>query len=42
MGGIAWEALPIVIELLGVVDVEKFVEQLVTIRDHQNRGANSG
>jgi hypothetical protein len=33
MGGIDWAALPIVCELLGVTDVERLIDQLITIRD---------
>lgn len=36
MGGLKWEALDVVSELLGVADVEFFIYQLVSIRDHQS------
>lgn len=35
MGGLDWVALPIVAELLGITNLEKFVAQLAAIRDHQ-------
>jgi hypothetical protein len=35
MGGLNWTALPIVVELLGVDDVELLIEQLVIIRGKQ-------
>jgi hypothetical protein len=34
MGGLEWSALPVVAELLGVEDVERWIYQLVTIREH--------
>lgn len=35
MGGtIAWEALPYFVERFGIVDVDAFIEHLVTIRQH--------
>lgn len=37
MGGIEWDALPIIIELLGIEDVETLVRQLVAIRDDQRK-----
>jgi hypothetical protein len=33
MGGIDWAALPIVVEMLGVTDVERLVRQLAAIRE---------
>jgi hypothetical protein len=33
MGGLDWAALPIVAEIIGVNDIESFVELLVLIRD---------
>lgn len=33
MGGIDWTALPIVVEMLGVTDVERLVRQLAAIRE---------
>jgi hypothetical protein len=42
MGGeIVWEALDYVVERFGVQDVDALVEQLVAIRDHQNREMNA-
>lgn len=35
MGGLDWTALPIVAELLGVDDIERFTLQLIAIRDYQ-------
>jgi hypothetical protein len=35
MGGLNWSALPIVVELIGVDDVELLIEQLVIIRNKQ-------
>lgn len=37
MGGIEWAALPLVVEMFGIEDVETFVRQLVTIRDEQQK-----
>jgi hypothetical protein len=35
MGGqIDWAALPVIIELYGINDVEVFIAQLAAIRDH--------
>ena len=34
MGGIDWAALPIIIEIYGISDVEVFVAKLNAIRDH--------
>jgi hypothetical protein len=33
MGGLNWTALPIIVELLGVDDVELLIEQLLIIRN---------
>lgn len=39
MGGkIEWPALEVVAEILGVVDVELLVAQLVAIREHHTSG----
>lgn len=36
MGGeIHWSALDLICELLGIIDVERLIVQLVTIRDKQ-------
>lgn len=34
MGGLDWQALPLVAELIGVEDIEQLVADLVVIRDH--------
>lgn len=33
MGGLDWDALPIVLELLGVIDPEPTIRDLIIIRD---------
>jgi hypothetical protein len=38
MGGIDWNALPILCELYGVQDVERLIFQLVTIRETNKNG----
>jgi hypothetical protein len=38
MGGLDWAALPLVVEMLGVEDVEQLINHLVGIRNHQNQG----
>jgi hypothetical protein len=39
MGGeIDWQALPVVVEMLGITDVETFLNQLIEIREFKNRG----
>lgn len=38
MGGLNWSALPVVVEMLGVEDVDRLVRQLVVIRDQQKAG----
>lgn len=35
MRGLDWSALPTVCEMLGIVDVERLVVQLVAIRDRE-------
>lgn len=35
MRGLEWAAIPVLIELLDVDDVEQFVRALVQIREHQ-------
>lgn len=35
MGGLDWQALPLVADLLGIDDLELLVMQLVVIRDSQ-------
>lgn len=42
MGGLDWAALPFVVELYGIENVENFVRQLIAIRDHQSEVANHG
>lgn len=37
MGGIDWAGLPVVVEVLGVTDVDRLVRQLVTIREFHKR-----
>ena len=34
-GGMEWEAIPIVADILGVRDVERLIYQMTIIRDHQ-------
>jgi hypothetical protein len=38
MGGLDWQALDVVAELLGVDDIECLVVQLLTIREYKSRG----
>jgi hypothetical protein len=35
-GEIDWAGLPIVVEMLGIADVELLVKQMLLIRDSQN------
>lgn len=35
MGGLDWQALPIIADLLGITDIETFVAQLAAVRDYQ-------
>jgi Mg/Co/Ni transporter MgtE len=37
MQGIDWQALPVVAEMLGIVDVDDLIYQLVAIRDFHGR-----
>lgn len=40
MGGeINWHALPLIVELLGIDDVDLLITHLCAIRDHQARQA---
>lgn len=32
MGGIEWPAIPTIVEIFGITDVETFITQLVAIR----------
>lgn len=34
-GGIDWAGLPIVVELLGVQELEPFIRMLTTIKNHR-------
>jgi hypothetical protein len=38
MGGIDWDAMPVMVEMFGIDDVETFILNLVTIREFNNRG----
>jgi len=35
-GSIDWTALPVIIEIMGVVNIELFIRQLALIRDFKN------
>jgi hypothetical protein len=37
-GDINWQALPIVAEILGIIDIEELLINLIAIRDHQQQG----
>lgn len=37
MGGIEWDGIEVVAEILGIEDVEMLVRNLVSIRDFQNK-----
>jgi hypothetical protein len=37
-----WDAIPYLVERFGVTDVDRFVDQLVTIRDHQIESERHG
>lgn len=37
MGGLEWAAIPIVVEMFGVLDPAEFIVQLVAIRDWQKQ-----
>ena len=39
MDGIDWAALPVVAEMLGVIDIEGLVAELTAIRNFQNRSS---
>ena len=34
MGGLSWEALPVIIEYFGVQDPEILIDELIAIRTH--------
>ena len=38
MGGLDWNGLDVVVEMLGVTDVERLVRQLALIRERHNTG----
>lgn len=38
MGGLDWQALPIVIDMLGITDPETLIHQLVEIRNTTAQG----
>ena len=40
MGGLDWQALPVVAEMLGVQDIEGLIADLTVIRDFQNRSTD--
>lgn len=41
MGGrLDYQALPVLVEYYGVTDVELLLDELLAIRDHQDRQAN--
>ena len=43
MGGqIDWAALPIIVELYGVCDVDLFIAQLDAIREHKRMADSNG
>jgi hypothetical protein len=37
LGGLEWDGLEWVAEILGVEDIERLVRDLITIREHQSR-----
>lgn len=37
MGGLDWAALPVITELLGITDIELYIEQLLAIREFKSR-----
>lgn len=37
MGGLDWQALPIVAEILGIAEIEPFIARLLAIRDWQRK-----
>jgi hypothetical protein len=36
-GAIDWQALPVVAELYGITDIQQLIDDLVTIRNHQQK-----
>lgn len=41
MGGLDWQALPIVVDMLGISDPENLIMQLVTVREHTREKGQS-
>ena len=41
MGGLDWQALPIVIDMLGISDPEDLIMHLVTVREHAREKGSS-
>lgn len=41
-GTIEWQALPLLAEMYGVIDVELLIVSLIALRDHQERVQNAG
>ena len=37
MGGLEWQALPAIVEMLGIDDVEGLITLLVEIRNHHDK-----
>ena len=35
MGGLDWNALPIVVEMLGIADVDQLIRHLAALREYQ-------
>lgn len=42
MGGLEWQALPVVAEMLGIADIEALVHDLVTIRNTKRENERNG
>jgi hypothetical protein len=42
MGGIDWSGLPLVVALLGIDDVEAFVDRLLVIKTHKPPNTGPG
>lgn len=38
MGGFEWQAVEIAAEVFGIVDIEGWLHDLATIRNHGNKG----
>lgn len=41
MGGLDWQALPIVVDMLGIADPEDLIMQLVAVREHTRAKGNA-